>query len=163
MTSALPPISWSEFPKECVLYFALAGVLHLAIFVIGSLVLGVVSIRQRGTFRRRVGRFGLFLGLLLMVGSISNGLWSCLIWGHLYTCFDYVVDFSPFWPVTQSNIDVPFFPQGQLLGVSLFQLQLVWLLFAVGTWGLTIFLYRFIRSRPQANNPLQATAAAPGS
>jgi hypothetical protein len=145
------PYSWSEFPTECLLYFALMGVLHLAAFLVGCLVLAALAIKQRGTFLRRAGCLGLFLGLLLMVGSIFNGVWSCVIWGRLYFSTDYVFDFSPFWPITQSVIDAPFGDmRGQLLGASLFQLQVVWLLFAAGTWTVSILLYRFIRRSPPA-------------
>ncbi len=140
------------------------GVLHLAIFVVGCLVSAALAIKQRSTFRRRVGHLGLFMGLLLLVGSIFNGVWSCAVWGRFYFSTDDVFDFSPFWPITQRVIDSPFGDmRGQLLGVSLFQLQLVWLLFAVGTWGITIFAYGFVRRHLSANKSLQATAAAPAS
>ena len=134
------------------------GVLHLTAFVVGCFVIAAVAIRQRGTFLRRAGRFGLFVGLLLIVGSLANGLWSCLVWGRLYFSTDYVFDFSPLWPITQKVIDAPFGDmRGQLLGVSLFQLQLVWLLFAVGTCAITIVLYRLICRRPPANHRSQRT------
>jgi hypothetical protein len=98
----------------------------------------------------------LFLGLLLVVGSIANGLWSCLVWGRFYFSTDYVFDFSPFWPITQKVIDAPFGEmRGQLFGVSLFQLQLVWLLFATGTWTVSILLYRLICRRPPANKSVE--------
>jgi hypothetical protein len=149
MTSTLQPHSWSAFPGECLLYLTLMGVLHLAIFLVGCLVLGVLAIRQRGTFLRRVGRFGLYMGLLLILGSIFNGVWSCAIWGRLYFSTDYVFDFSPFWPITQKVIEAPFGDaRGELFGVSLFQLQLVWLLFASGTWAVTTLLYRLVGKRP---------------
>jgi hypothetical protein len=150
--SNIQPYSWSEFPTECMYYFMLMGLLHLTLFVVGCLVFAVLAIRHRGTFLRRVGRFGLFLGLLLVVGSVANGFWSCLVWGRLYFSTDYVFDFSPFWPITQKLIDAPFGDMhGQLLGVSLLQLQLVWLLFAAGTWTATIVLYRLVCRRPPAN------------
>jgi hypothetical protein len=137
---------WSSYPAECGIYLVFMGLLHLAIFVVGCLILAAVAIRQRGTFLRRARQLGLFLGLLLVVGSVSNGLWSCLVWGRLYFSTDYVFDFSPFWPITQRVIDAPFGDmRGQLLGVSLSQLQLVWLLFAVPTWAVAIVLYQFIR------------------
>src|SRR5215471_15531224 len=133
------PHRWSEFPAECLWYFVPMGVLHLAAFVIGCLVIAGLAIRQRGTFVRRVGRFGLFVGLLLVVGSLASGFWSCLVWGRLYFSTDYVFDFSPFWPITQARIDAPFGNmRGQLLGTSLFQLQLVWFCFAAATWAVTI-------------------------
>jgi hypothetical protein len=65
---------------------------------------------------------------------------------------DYVFDFRPFWPITQRVIDAPWGEEhGRLLGISLFQLQAVWLLFAGGTWTVTIFLYRIVRRRLWAN------------
>jgi hypothetical protein len=146
------------------LYFALMGALHLAIFAVDCLILGALAVRQRGTFLRRVGRFGLFMGLLLIVGSVFNGVWSCIIWGRLYFSTDYTFDFSPFWPISQKTIDAPFGDmRGELFGVSLFQLQLVWLLFASGTWAVAIVLYRLVCRRPPANKSLHAKAAALGS
>ena len=94
-------IPWSEFPSESAIYFVFMGMLHLVLFAIGCLIFAMLAIRQRGRFLRRVGRLGLFLGLLLLVGSVANGLWSCLVWGRLYYSTDYVFDFSAFWPITQ--------------------------------------------------------------
>ena len=150
--NTIHPYSWSEFPLECGIYFVFMGVLHLALFAIGCLIFAVLAIRQRGRIFRRVGRLGLFLGLLLAIGSVTNGLWSCLVWGRLYYSTDYVFDFSVLWPIKQGVIDAPFGDmRGQLFGVSLFQLQLVWLLFAAGTWTASILLYRLICRRPPAN------------
>ena len=143
-------------------YFIVMGLLHLALFAVGCLIFAAHAIRHRGTFLRRIGRFGLFLGLLLVVGSVTNGFWSCLVWGQLYFSTDYVFDFSPFWPIMQKVIDAPFGDmRGQLFGVSLFQLQLVWLLFAAGTWAVTVLLYRMICRRPPANLSPEQTAASP--
>jgi hypothetical protein len=85
----------------------------------------------------------LFFALLLVVGAIFDGLWSCVIYGRLYYTMDYFCDFIPF---------VPFFEGegmrtdqrgwGGLNGVTLCEVQLVWLLFAVGAWSCTFFLYR---------------------
>ena len=150
--STFHPQPWSDYPLECVLYLMLAGLLHLALFLAGCPILAVLGVLQPGTFLRRVGRLGLFLGLLLVVGSLFNGVWSCAIWGRLYFSTDYVFDFTPFWPITQKVIDAPFGDmRGQLLGVSLFQLQLVWFLFAAGTWAAGILLCRLICRRPPAN------------
>ena len=146
------PHSWSDFPVDCMWYFVVMGVLHLAIFVVGVLVIAALAIKQRRDFIKRVGRFGLFMGLLLIVGSVINGVWSCAIWGRLYFSTDYIFDFSPFWPITQKLIDARFGDkQGQLIGVSIFQLQLIWLLFAITTWAATIISYRYICRQTQAN------------
>jgi hypothetical protein len=99
------PHSWSAFPGECLLYLGLMGPVHLAILIAGCVMLAAMALKQRGSFFRRARRFGLFVTLLLVVGSIFNGLWSCLVWGRLYFSTDYVVDFSPFWPITQKVID----------------------------------------------------------
>lgn len=142
--------SWRDFPRECCglhgSYLLIMGLLYLAVFVIGCLVLAVLAIKQRGTFLKRVGRFGLFLGLFLIVGSIFNGLWGCLVYGHLYYQYDFFgCDFLPFVPFTQRGIDGCLdYERWHFLGISLFQLQLVWFSFAAGTWGGTILLYRLV-------------------
>ena len=59
------------------------GVLHLAMFIVGSIILLILPRKQPGTLKRRIGRFGLFMILLLYVGAFFNGLWSCLIWDRL--------------------------------------------------------------------------------
>lgn len=93
------------------------------------------------------------MALFLLVAAFFNGLWSCSVWGWLYYSIDYVSDYSPFWPISQSVIDDHFGDRhGELFGVSLFQLQLVWLLFAIGTWSATIYLYRRVR-RSVASEP----------
>lgn len=70
------------------------------------------------------------------------------MWGRLYYSTDYVFDFSPVWPITQRIIDMPFGEQrGQLFGVTLVQLQLVWLTFALGTWGVTAFFYKAMHQK----------------
>ena len=154
-------IPWSEFPFEFAIYFVFMGMLHLVLIAVGCLIFALLAIRQRGRFLRRVVRLGLFLGLLLLVGSVANGLWSCLVWGRLYYSTDYVWDFSAFWPITQWIIDRPFGTErGQLLGVSLLQVQLVWLLFAAGTWTATILLYRLICKRPPANKSPEPAVGA---
>jgi hypothetical protein len=135
------------------MYFLPMGVLHLMAFVVGCIVFAALAFRQRGSLPRRVGRLGLFLGLLLIIGSLANGLWSCSVWGRLYRSSETVFDFSPFWPITRSGIDSPFDEDmtGQLFGVSIFQLQLFWLLFAAGTWTATIISYLLICRRRPAN------------
>jgi hypothetical protein len=153
--NTIQPYPWSEFPMECLMYLLMMGGFHFLVFIVGSGALWVSAVWQRGTFTRRVARLGLFFGLLLVVGSIANGLWSCLVWGRLYYSTDYVFDFSPFWPITQKVIDAPFGDtRGQLLGSSLLQLQLVWLLFAGFTWAVAIFFYRLSSKRPPARKLL---------
>jgi hypothetical protein len=157
-----PPIPWTQFPGECFWYlYPFMGVLHLVMFIVGCIILLMLSRKQSGTLKRRIGHFGLFMILLLFVGAFFNGLWSCLIWGRLYCSIDYVCDFTPFWPITQSVIDDSFGDsRGQLYGVSLSQLQCVWLLFAAGAWAVTIFLYRLIRHRPPPNQSPEPIASA---
>ena len=84
--------------------------------------------------------FNLFL---FLTAGLANGLWSCLIFGRLIGP-DYVCDFSPFWPITQGTLDARFGDEiGRLFGISLWQLQALWLLFAVSTWVSTLALYWF--------------------
>ena len=157
----MQPIPWSKFPDECLLYFMLMGVLSLVVFGAVCIVLAAVAVWQRGTVFRRAVHFGLFAILLLTAGSFFNGLWSCMVWGRLYFSTDYLIDFSPFWPVTQRVIEAPFgFMRGRLLGASLFQVQLIWLVFAAGTWTTAIFFYRLSCGRPRAGKGTAARRRA---
>ena len=158
-----PPITWDQFPIECFWYvYPFMWAVHLVIFFIGFIISAMLPLKQPGTLKRRTKRLGLFVLILLFVGALFNGLWSCLIWGRLYYSSDYIFDFSPFWPITRSIIDDPFDPRsGELFGVSLLQLQLIWLLFAAGTWAVTIYLYRIIRRRLAANAASQHTVPSP--
>jgi hypothetical protein len=142
-------IPWGGFAEECMIHVLFMGVFYLVVFAAVCIVLAALAVWQRGTFLRRAVHFGLFAILLLTAGALFNGLWSCMVWGRLYFSRDYVLDFSPLWPVSQSVIDAPFGNmRGQLLGVSLFQLQLVWLFFAAGTWSAAILSYRICRRLP---------------
>jgi hypothetical protein len=148
MSPSIHPHDWSEFFAECLFYFVPFSVVHGIAFVVGSFVIATFSSRQPGIIIERIRRFGLFLILLLVVSSIFNGVWSCTIWGRLYYSTDYVFDFTPFWPITRSVINMPFGDQrGQLFGVSLTQLNMVWLLFVIGTYGVTVLLYRAVQQR----------------
>lgn len=134
-------------------------VLHLAVFMVGCIIIPILPRKQPGTLGRRIGRFGLFVALLLIVGAFFNGLWSCLIWDRLYDSTDYYFDFCPFWPITRAMIDAPWGNErGRLLGVTLFQLQVIWFIFAAGTWTATIFLYRLVGRRLPTENALQPAA-----
>ena len=148
MSPSIHPHDWSEFFVECLIYFVPFSVVHAIAFIIGSFVIAAFSWRQRSMLIGRIRRFGLFLALLLIVGSLFNGMWSCSVWGRLYYSTDYVLDFTPFWPITHSLIDMRFGDQrGQLFGVTLTQLNMVWLLFALGTYGVTVLLYRAVPQR----------------
>jgi len=153
-----PPIPWSDFPAECLWYLVPMSMLHLALFAVGCVVAVMVSWRPPGTLRPRIGRFALFLGLLLVVGSLFNGLWSSLVFNRLYHSTDYIFDFVPFWPISSIAVDTPWGDGHGQLFISLFRLKFVWLLFAVGTWAVTIFLYQIIRRRLPPNPSSEPTA-----
>lgn len=51
------------------------------------------------------------------------------------------LDFIPFRPIAQRVIDLLFGDQrGQLLSVTLTQLKMIWLRFALGAYGITVLL-----------------------
>ena len=136
-------IGWEHYPEEFMWSFVPMSVFYSIIFSLGCLILFALPRQKPGAFRRRVGRFGLFLALLLIVGSLFSGCWSCLIYEHLYRSSDYIADFVPFWPVTLENDpDLQIYPYG----TSLTKLNIVWLGFAASTWAVTIVLYRCVRS-----------------
>ena len=137
---------WFEFPAECLVYLFVWGIVHLVIFVIGVGVIALLAIWHRGSIRRRIVRLAWFLSLLLIVGFLFNGLWRFIVRGHLYFTPDFGPDFEPFFPILQKDIDEgPYGDNsGKLFGVTMSQLQLVWLLFALCTWATTIGLYRAV-------------------
>jgi hypothetical protein len=142
------PFPWSEFPMECLWYFPIMGPVHFIFFGFYYWATFFWRKSKTGEFRRLV----FFWFILFLVSSIFNGLWSCSVWDRLYDSMDYVSDFSPFWPITQGVIDAPWGnDRRRLLGISLWQLQLVWLVFALGTWITTILLYRAIRRQRPLN------------
>jgi hypothetical protein len=138
----------SIFPFDCIFYLISMGIVHFTIFILGCLVLFVISAlsrKQCGFLKQRVGRFALFNFLLLPVGCVFGTLWTGLIWGNLYYSYDSMGDFIPFWPITRSVIDYGAADvHGELFGVSLFELQLIWLAFALGAWTTTYNLYKLI-------------------
>jgi len=135
------PIPWSDFPAECLWYFVLMSPLHLILFVAFCAFVGPLPWWQPREFRRAA----LFFGLLLFAGSFFSALWNCLVYGRLYYTVDLSIEFIPFWPVTKWNINETWGDRhGGLIGVTFWQLQLVWLLFALGTWSTTVYLYRWI-------------------
>ena len=135
-------MTWSDFLIESFVYLMVMGVWCLPALVIGIIVSVVRARKSPGTLKRRIDRLTLFLGVFLGVGLFFNLLWSCVVWGWLYTSADPLVDFVPILPITQRRLDPPW----ELLGISLFQLQLVWFVFAASTWAVTVGLYRLIVS-----------------
>lgn len=138
-------IPWSEFPTECLWYIVVAILPHLVAFGLGWTILAFLPARQPSQFWRQLSRLGLFLAVFLVVGSLFNGLWSCLVWGRYYESSDYVCGFLPFWPPTEAWFEP--LPRDDGTPASFTQLQLFWLLFTVATWGLTILVYRFVVRR----------------
>jgi hypothetical protein len=136
-----------SYPIECAWYWGPMSVVHAALFVVGVLCITALALWSRGHFRRRCRRWAIFNVCFFLTAGLVNGLWSCLVFGHLYWTTDYVFDFTPFWPVTQSLLDARFGDQvGGLLGISLFQLQALWLLFAISAWLGAFTLYRVCRN-----------------
>jgi hypothetical protein len=134
------------------------SVVHLLAFLLAYVALAVVLHAKPRVLARRTRQIALFIGLLLLAGSLGNGLWSCLVWDRLYDSTDYVFDFTPFWPITRRVIDAPWGDErGRLLGVSMFQLQLIWFFFAAGTWGSAAVVYRLVRKEDRPTSVAEAT------
>ena len=155
------------YPIECFWYWIPLGVIaHGAVLLLGVLVVGALSVWWSGKFLRWCRRWIVFNLCLFLVAGLVNGLWSCLIFGRFYWSTDYVSDFSPFWPITRGVLEAPFDGEvGGLLGISLLQLQALWLLFALTTWLSAFALYRVCRRRniwsiaqETSNQAMQRTA-----
>jgi hypothetical protein len=137
-----------SYLSECLVYFKVMIILHFCAFFVGCLVLLLLNKRSLRDSVERVIRLGLFIGLLLIVSSLFNGLWSCLIFDHFYYSTDYIVDFTPFYPVTlvahsPKVIDI----YGRPFGTTFVTINIIWFLFTLCTWGGAIFLYGVLTNR----------------
>jgi hypothetical protein len=155
----LPGIPLTHFFTECLWYFVPMGVLHLIVFLLGSLILTLIPRNETGLLGRRIGHLGLFLILFLIVGSIFNGVWACFIYNHLYHSADYIFDFIPLLPVTM-NADAP---QVSAYGTTLAELNIIWFLFAAATWAVAIGLYQFILREMKAKRAASVTINSKGA
>jgi len=145
MSNTMNAVPWNQFPTECLFYLTFMGFMQVLLFVLGSFLVALLPRKRPNLIARRIVRLGIFLGLLLGLGSLFNGFWGCLVFNRLYYSADYFIDFIPFWPITQGVIDAPFGNErGKLLGVTLTQLQLVWCAFSLGTWCAIGILYWLI-------------------
>jgi hypothetical protein len=130
-------------------------IVHFLFFTIGCVCLVFVWLYKRSGFLKLIGRWGLFNIVFLVVACPIGGLWSCLIFGHFYTSTDYISDFSPLIPITQDVLDARFgYEVGHLYGITLRQLQLMWLAFAATTWVLSLSIYLSARRLPAPVRPI---------
>jgi hypothetical protein len=159
MSTSYQSLPWSQFPTECLFYLVPMSVFHLVVFIVGCAGLVAFARKPTGTLMRRIRRFGLFMILLLFAGAFFNGLWSCLIYGRFYDSSDYVFGFIPFCPLYRQWVEIPN-GQGHLMSVPL-SLHIFWFLFTVGTWSVTVILYRLICRRQPPNTALEPTPTAP--
>jgi hypothetical protein len=131
---------------EAIFYLWVVGTICGVVFLCGCLSAAFLVPRTRKAYFARVTKLGGFFLIFLFVGAVFEYIWGALIEGHLYQNVDYFLDFLPFWPITRATVYDPF-NSGRLLGVTLIQLQLVWLLFTIGTWGITLLLYKLVTRR----------------
>lgn len=136
-----------EAPLEALLYASFFGLVH-AIIAGAGLVIGIPLLRHG--WRRYLifaGAFVVFNICFLVTSAIMNAIWSCTIWGRVYFSTDYVVDFNPFYPISQAWIEVPFGDvEGKIFpGFSIVHVRAAWFVFAFAAWAGSIFLYSRIR------------------
>jgi len=139
----IEPYPIIEAPLEALLYTCFFGIVHAAILGAGlvlALPLCFWGWRQYLVFARG---FAVFSVLLLLTAAVLNAVWSCTIWGRVYYSTDYVVDFNPFYPISQTWIETPFGNmKGQIYpGFGMLHVRAAWFLFALATWTGAIYLY----------------------
>jgi len=140
---------WLSFPVECFWYFLPGIVPHFIFFSLSLLIFsafaGFTSTQKPNLSLQHVL---VFQFVFLIVTLITNGLWSCLVFGNLYWSADYTSDYSPFYPIFRQVIEAKFGNQiGALNNINLLQLNLVWCLFLSFNWGASLLLtgFRFKR------------------
>ena len=143
----IEPYSIIESPLEALLYVWFFGLVHACILGAGLVL--ATPLLFRGWRRYLIfARAFIVLNLLFLVASaVLNAVWSCSIWGRVYFSTDYVVDFNPFYPISQSWIEVPF---GNMVGrifpgFTITHVRAAWFVFSFAAWAGSIFLYSRIR------------------
>jgi len=144
---------------EVYLYFVLVGIFQIMFFMLFSLLLILSNrIKKISGITLSIIRVGIFNLFLLGLGALAHIIWTISIYGKYYKSQDYAVDFYPFFPFGQWVLDRYFSNPsitGELLGeTTLFEMQLIWLLFALPVWLLswkfTVFFvkkYKYRMSR----------------
>jgi hypothetical protein len=129
---------------DAAFYLLGVGLAYTVVFAIGAIVNLFQIPKIKAKVVGRIINLAMFLVILLVIGDLFGLIWGEFIWGRFYISTDYInTDFLPFMPITQRLLDAPFGDEAHgLLGVTLFQLNLIWLVFAAATWGCTIALYR---------------------
>jgi|SRR5580658_2241541 hypothetical protein len=154
MNDLIQPEPWSDsFGIWCwyVLCFGLYA--HLLFFFLGCLLIAIVlglilTIRGKTSIivnriGQWIGRWTVFMIILLMVSGGFDILWQCMIWGNLYVTggADCEADFNPFISI---DLDIIHEKYGKLLRGTIDQLHSVWLFFAAMSWIISYIFYRLI-------------------
>lgn len=140
------PKNWFDFPVECFWYLLPGMVFHILALV--ASFAGIVAIRKMSAFRPRFSTAIIFQVYLLIAAMIANGFWSCVIWGRLYWSVDYISDFSVFIPMIRNQVEGSWGPHysSSLNGITLTELNMVWLASAIGAWLLAFTATRWTGS-----------------
>jgi hypothetical protein len=157
---------WLDNDIACGLVFYFLQISVFSAPVLLGAILEATVLQPRGFWStvRRISRILLFFACFMVVGQCVNILWGRFIAEHLYSSGDYCcADFIPFLPINATVIN-DFGPgSGHLYGVTLWQLQLIWLGFAIVTWAATILLYRSLSRRLFGGPRLPAPSNYPRS
>ena len=147
-------LQFAEMINGVTFYMVLVGMIYACVFIVGAFFIGCwESLGPRpaiASYFRRVGKLALFLLVLLVVGDFFGVVWNTIIHNRMYHSPGYDgLDFVPWYPVTQGMVEASFgADSGRLIGVKLWQLQAIWVVFAILTWSSTLLVYEKIAPQP---------------
>ena len=145
----MPALNFTDDLLSCALcYLFLVGIVYAAAFLVVCIVAVILQPRPVKNLLQRWMKPGIFMAILLFIGDVYGLIWGYVVLGRFYLSADYCgIDFLPFLPVIQMSRDPSFpnSPAGLIHGSTLSQIYLLWLIFALATWGTTIALYRWLR------------------
>lgn len=132
--------------EEIYIYGILLGPVHIAVGALLAIFLTPLLRRSRQAYGRAVGRALLFNGCLLVSGMMFHTLWSEIVFTKLYCNWDYVIDFTPFWPPLREAVTIACTSpsHGTRLPVPYSATFAAWVVFAVASWLAAIALYLVI-------------------
>ena len=129
--------------EEVGFYTVLLGPVHILIGIAISVLLMRKLRKGRDAYRRTVGKSWLFLCCVFLSGIIYHILWSNLVFTNLYCNWDYVIDFTPFWPPSRENVTMvcDWHSHDVRYPVAYSTTFAVWVAFATASWITTIAMY----------------------
>ena len=126
-------------------YIFYSGYYHLIVF--SAYIIIISFLKSFYKIKLSVRHVLIFYTILLLYSALVNSLWDSIVIDKLYHSADYTVDYSPFWPITNSVIYNTYAgDKGYLIGNStLMTINIYWIFFTILNWIITIVTFNNLK------------------